>query len=124
MSKFTYYISKPKREATCKQCSKKFLTAKDNQIFCTLKCAEKYRYSKRTMYTVTRGKALTRLYNKNKQRIGGYHYTPQEIQFILKKINKWNAIQIAKKLDRPVEGVRCKIRKLRKQYKISKIYNE
>lgn len=61
---------------------------------------------------------MERIYDKGKTKTTGVQYTKAEINFIIKNYGKLNAIEIAAKLDRPVKGVRWKIRELKEELKI------
>lgn len=113
------YIRKEKKEKYCKYCNKKFYTARENQKFCSVEHKEKQHYKDRTMYQTTRAKAIQKLHDKNKSRTSGVLYLPKEVQQILKMYKKGaSAVAIAQKLDRPVQGVRWKIRKLKEELAI------
>jgi len=116
---YNKYRLKPKHKVNCKYCKREFETARPNQKFCSnSKCQYKYHYKNRDFMELSRAKAIHKLYDKNKKRTGGYEYTPKEIKFIIKKYNKISAIDIAKQLDRPVAGVRWKIRQLKDNMEI------
>lgn len=104
---------KPKVEKTCKYCGSIFETAKANQKFCSESCQHKWHYENNKLYHISRGMAINRIYDKGKKKIGGYIYTDKEINYIKKNMFKKTAIEIAKKLDRPIQGVRWKIRQLK-----------
>lgn len=104
---------KDKHTATCKYCNKEFDTARDNQVFCSENHKYKWHYENRTDYDKSRAKAILKIHDKDKKVIGGKFYTDKEIKFIKKNIDKLSGVEIAKKLDRPVNGVRNKMRKLR-----------
>ena len=98
----------------CKYCDKPFETSRDNQLFCSPKHKEKQHYKDRSFNELTRAKAIQKIHDKNKKRVGGFEYTPAEVKQIIKMFNKnKNAIEISLKLDRPVQGVRWKLRQLK-----------
>jgi len=106
---------KPKHQATCKYCGKAFETAIPQKKFCCEEHQRKWHYNNRSLNDKTRAKALNKIYDKGKKRTGGIFYTKKEINMIIREYGKLNSIQIAKKLDRPVNGVRSKIRKLKEE---------
>jgi hypothetical protein len=109
---------KPKHSKICKGCGREFETARDNQVFHTTKCKESWWYKQRGFKDNNRIIAMKRVQDKGKKRVGGYEYTADEIKYIIKKYPKQNAIEIAKYLDRPVAGVRWKIRCLKEELAI------
>lgn len=104
---------KPKHKVNCKYCNVEFETAIPNKKFCCEKHKHQWHYERRTHGDMMRAKAINRIHDKGKKRTGGYAYTDKEIRFIIKNYGKLNGIEIAAKLDRPVSGVRNKIRKLK-----------
>ena len=115
---YNKHRKKPKHKVNCKYCNKEFETAIPNKVFCCENHQHKWHYERRSHYDLTRAKALNRIYDKGKTKTGGQHYTDNEIKYIIKNYGKLNAIEIAEKLDRPVIGVRWKIRKLKDDLKI------
>lgn len=111
--------NKPKIKKKCLYCCRDFETSRDNQKFCHKlnngknSCHSKYHYEKSTFSRLTRVRAIDKVHDKGKKRVGGYLYTQKEISYIIKNYHKKNAVEIAKYLDRPVNGVRDKIRKLK-----------
>jgi hypothetical protein len=119
------YYERPKKEKikkVCLECGKEFETAIDHQKFCSSRgktsCKYKYNYKQRTQYQLSRSRAKEKIYDKGKKRTTGYVYTESENRYIIKNYGKKSAIEIAEKLDRPVNGIRWKIRKLKDELQI------
>lgn len=110
-----YRKYKTKHKVNCKYCNKEFKTARDNQVFCCESHQNKWHYENTKFERNRRTKALDRVHDKGKKRINGQLYTDKEIKVIIKYYGKKSAVEISKKLDRPVSGVRDKIRKLKEE---------
>lgn len=116
---YNKYRLKDKKNIKCAYCGTEFETSRDNQKFCSgTSCHDNYHYAKRSFKDISRAKAINKIYDKDKKRIGGIEYTQKEIKYIIKNYHKKNAIEIADHLDRPVSGVRWKIRKLKEDLHI------
>lgn len=106
---------KQKIKKYCKYCDKSFESARKNQLFCRPKHKEKQHYIDRTFNEKSRAKAILKIHDKKKVRIGGFEYTEPELKTIERMYKRGkNGIEIAEKLDRPIQGVRWKIREMKR----------
>ena len=110
------YRAKPKISAECKLCGKSFQTARKEQKFCCPRHRDLWHKQNRDIGYISRVKALIRIHDRGKKRVNGEKYTKKEVDYIIKHHGTKSSVEIAKVLDRPVTGVRWKIRKLKEKF--------